>query len=354
MTLITDICHSAQTRRLNGPEFLKAWPMTDRVTQAQEFAENLGWPSDQWKMVAGDASNRKYYRLTKGSETSILMDAPPEKGEDVTPFMQIARFLSGASLSAPKILGADLDMGFLLLEDLGDDLFATLLEADASQEMDMYRAAMDVLVHLHASKPPADLARYVAGTMADMAALSVEWYVNKGKSSDGQIQFSDQMAAVFRNLDSVSPVLIQRDYHAQNLLWLPQRTGVARVGLLDFQDAMLGHPGYDVVSILQDARRDVPLDVEDAMISYFCTQSNCDEDAFRTDYALLGLQRNLRILGVFARLSLRDGKAHYVDLIPRVWEFVQRNLKHPSTDGVRDVILDTLPPPSSAYLESLR
>jgi len=149
-------------------------------------------------------------------------------------------------------------------------------------------------------------------------------------------------------------VLVQRDYHAENLLWLPKRTGHARVGLLDFQDAALGHRAYDLVSLLQDARRDVPITLEDTMIRHYISQTGLESDAFKTAYAVWGAQRNLRILGVFARLCLRDGKAHYVDLIPRVWGLLQRDLGHPELSNVKRIIDAHVPAPSPARLENLK
>ena len=148
--------------------------------------------------------------------------------------------------------------------------------------------------------------------------------------------------------------LIQRDYHAENLLWLPERSGVARVGLLDFQDAMLGHPAYDLVSILQDARRDVPKLVEAAMIDRYLAQQPQDPEAFRAAYAILGVQRNLRIVGAFAKLCLHVGKPRYVDLLPRVWEFVERNLAHPALEPVALHIRETLPAPTPAIMDHIR
>jgi len=149
-------------------------------------------------------------------------------------------------------------------------------------------------------------------------------------------------------------VLIQRDFHAENLLWLPNRTGVQRVGLLDFQDARTGHPAYDLVSLLKDARRDVPAKVERAMIARYVQNTNSDPRAFDAAYQLLGVQRNLRILGVFARLSLHFNKPHYVDLIPRTWAHLMQGLSHPALKKLRDQVLKDLPPPTPENLTVLK
>jgi aminoglycoside/choline kinase family phosphotransferase len=186
-----------------------------------------------------------------------------------------------------------------------------------------------------------------------MTAPAFEWY--SGGDADRHIKrFRDIFHPLAKSLDAVAKVVILRDYHAENLLWLPERTGTAMTGLLDFQDALLGHPAYDLVSILQDARRDVAPQTETDMIAYYLANTGKDEAAFQTAYALLGAQRNLRILGIFARLCQRDGKPHYVDLIPRVWSYVQRDLAHPALADVADVLASSLPAPTNDFLEDLR
>jgi aminoglycoside/choline kinase family phosphotransferase len=327
--------------------------MTDRLTASNEFLTRAGWQSAQRTTVAGDASNRRYDRLENSSgKTVILMDAPSDKGEDVRPFVRIAIHLRQLGLSAPEILAKDVENGFLLIEDLGDDLFARILQRDTSLERPLYTAAVDVLTHLHRATCPA-LKPYDADVMTDMAALAYVWYARN---------VSDEKAAVFRAmfhtlvapLDDTPQVLIQRDYHAENLLWLPNRDGVARVGLLDFQDAMSGHAAYDLVSILQDARRDVSAEIEAEMKAHYVATNGLDADEFNRAYAILGLQRNLRILGVFARLCMRDGKAHYVDLIPRVWGHIQTNLAHPALSEIAAIVNADLPAPTPEIMEHLK
>ena len=331
--------------------------MNDRSEQAREFIRNAGWQDATRTMLAGDASNRRYDRLElPGGRRAVLMDAPPEKGEDIRPFVQIATILTGAGLSAPKIFEQDAQRGFLLLEDLGDDLFVRVMSRDPASERPLYAAAVDVLSTLHAIHPP-DLVRYDANRCTNLAALAFDWYL---PGATGQVyenakaDFCAAFEPMLAPLDTVPGVLTQRDYHAENLLWLPDRSGPQRVGLLDFQDAMLGHPAYDLVSVLQDARRDVPLRMESEMVDRFLSATSRDQDKFHAAYAILGLQRNLRILGVFARLCLRDGKAHYVDLIPRVWGHVQTNLRHPVTTPIAKILKRTLPPPTPDNLERIK
>ena len=323
--------------------------MTDRMALARDFLRGTDWASAETAPLAGDASNRRYLRVSRGVETAVLMDAPPERGEDVRPFIAIGRHLLAAGLSAPRILAQDTDHGFLLLEDLGDDLFARIIPRKPRTEPDLYRAATDVLVHLHTQPLPEGLATYDASLMADKAALAFEWYANAAQCSAAHEAI---LTALTAHADD--SVLIQRDYHAENLLWLPGRDGVARVGLLDFQDAMRGHPAYDLVSLLQDARRDVPPKIAADMLAYYITQTGQDRDRFTAAYHVLGAQRNLRIIGVFARLCLRDSKAHYIDLIPRVWAHLRHDLGHPALADLAPFIIDGLPAPSDAFLSDLK
>ncbi len=331
--------------------------MTDRATLMDEFVARAGWAHAARRMVAGDASNRRYERLTAtDGATLILMDAPPDRGEDVRPFIRVAEHLRGLGLSAPGIVHRDTQNGLLLIEDLGDDLFKTVIARDPHMERPLYEASVDVLTVLHAAPMPA-LEAYDTAVMTRYAALAYDWYlfgITGKRDVDLRAGFETSFARLVAPLEDAPQVLIQRDYHAENLLWLPGKQDAARVGLLDFQDAMAGHPSYDLVSILQDARRDVPRRIEAAMIDRYLAQNPQDEETFRAAYAVLGVQRNLRIIGAFARLCLKAGKPRYVDLIPRVWDFVTRNLAHPALAPVADQIRATLPAPTPEIMESLK
>ncbi len=322
-----------------------------------DFAARMGWQEATWVTVAGDASNRRYMRLTRPEgETAILMDAPPDRGEDVRPFIRIAEYLCAQGLSAPRILHRDTEAGMLLIEDLGDDLFARVLTEQPALENSLYSAATDVLLSLHERPAPADLAPYDVGLMADMAALAHDWYATGlgRENAEARTRLHSAMGDALTPLDGLDAVLIQRDYHAENLLWMPQRDGLARVGLLDFQDAMRGHRAYDLVSLLQDARRDVPEATEAAMIARYLDGWGGDATAFTAAYRALGAQRNLRIIGVFARLCLRDGKSHYLDFLPRVWTYLMRDLAAPELAALRAAVTDLLPPPDSGAIDRLR
>ncbi len=330
--------------------------MTDRAAAIIAFIAKNGWDDAKVAPLAGDASNRRYLRLTRPNGSCVLMDAPPERGEDVRPFLDIARFLSDTGLSAPRIIASDADLGLILMEDLGDDLIARIVPGKPNLENSVYACATDLLAELHDHTPRKGLERYDVPLMADMAALAHEWYLAHTLGPDPQARDAAH-SAMSQALTLHAPsqtVLIQRDYHSENLLWLPERKGVARIGLLDFQDAMLGHPAYDLVSLLQDARRDVPIELERAMIDRYVRLSGAEADRFDAAYHTLGAQRNLRILGIFSRLCLRDGKTHYLSLIPRVWGLLQRDLTHPALTALAQLINAQLPRPSPEILQRLK
>ena len=326
--------------------------MTDRAHLITAFLTRAGWGTAKRAPLAGDASNRRYERLSLNGDPAVLMDAPPEKGEDIRPFTRVARHLTALGLSAPEILAEDTTRGFLLLEDLGDGLYARLMEAAPSCEEALYIEAVEALITLHAEPAPAWAPDYGPKTMTQVAGLAWDWYA---KGITGQTDGRDiALAELGARLEETAsdPVLVLRDYHAENLLWLPDRDGIARVGQLDFQDAGAGHRAYDLMSLAEDARRDVDPALAERFITHYAQRTGQDADAFRTAAATCAAQRNLRILGVFARLSLHFGKPHYVDLIPRVWNLLQRDLDHPSLARLR--ALCTLPEPTPDNLQILR
>lgn len=328
--------------------------MADRGADLTAFLHRHGWGAAERRHLAGDASDRRYERLRLGAATAVLMDNPPGGADDPAAFSRMARHLKGLGLSAPAILAEDLSQGFLLLEDLGDDLFARLVEADPSREAALYAAATDVLLHLQAAPAPAGLPNLSASDWAEAAAFALDWYAfaATGQRPDPAAFHAAMTRALQTHADGPR-VLILRDFHAENLLWLPGRAGLARVGLLDFQLGQMGQPGYDLVSLLQDARRDVAPETEAEMVARFATASGTDPDTFAAHYATLGAQRALRILGVFARLCLVAGKPRYVALIPRVWGQFQRNLMHPALADLRAVCDTVLPPPTPDILQKI-
>lgn len=333
--------------------------MSERDEQLGDFLSRAGWSIARHSNLAGDASNRRYLRLTNpnNGQSAVLMDAPPHLGEDTRPFVRIAEYLNDIGLSAPRIMAQDDNNGFLLLEDLGDDLFAKVVIRYPDLESSLYSSAIDVLIHLHRNAPPHNLETYDAVTAAPLAGLPYDWYVPEvaGPQHDStKKRFLSLMQEALASHAADCDVLIQRDYHAENLLWLPNRAGVARVGLLDFQDAMLGHRAYDLVSLLQDARRDVPTQVERAMLSRYIVATGQNSDEFEAAYATLGAQRNLRIIGVFARLCIRDGKPGYLKFLPRVWSLLERDLAHPALASLKQLVVETIPKPTQDVIDKIR
>ncbi|SEM50630.1 hypothetical protein SAMN04488103_101334 [Gemmobacter aquatilis] len=321
--------------------------MTMRKDLSQAFLTHAGWGSAARAFLSGDASDRSYDRLHRGDETAVLMDAPPGKGDDPADFIAIADHLRGLGLSAPAILARDLPNGFLLLEDLGDAVYARVIDADPAQELPLYQAAADVLLRLQAAPPPPALPDLQAADWAEAAAFALDWY--RWSITGERVETTPFIACLTdclaRHADGPR-VMILRDYHAENLLWLPERAGLARVGLLDFQLAQMGQPAYDLVSLLQDARRDVSAQIEAAICSRFRDANGTTDAAFAASYAALGAQRALRILGIFARLCIHAGKPGYLRLMPRVWGQLQRNLAHPALAPLATLCADLLPPPT--------
>ncbi|MCY4287626.1 MAG: phosphotransferase [Aestuariivita sp.] len=331
--------------------------MPSRDELKRQFLNANGWSDATPTILAADASHRSYTRLRQSSTccSAILMDAPKDLGEDVRPFVFIAKHLYALGFSAPQVLAQDDTNGFLLLEDLGDDLFARVLERDTKKESLLYLAAVDALISLHQIAPP-DLPTYSVDMMLDLSSLAFSRYrAAIGETCPENVirHFRSLFEPHLRECEQTPPVLIQRDYHAENLLWLPDRHGIARVGMLDFQDGMLGHPAYDLVSLLEDARRDVSKPVQIDMRQHYMSALNTDT-RFDLDYAVLGVQRNLRILGVFARLSIDRGRTSYIDLIPRVWGYLCADLRAPELKELEVFIRSELPEPTNAAIRSLK
>ena len=328
--------------------------MADRAAAASLFLARAGWGTAVRQHLAGDASDRRYERLRAGGATAVLMDNPPGGADDPAAFVAMARHLRDLGLSAPEVRVADTEAGFLLLEDLGDDLYARLLQADPLREVELYAPAVDVLCHLQAVPAPWGLPDLSAADWAKAAGFALEWYAFAATGEQAaEGAFLTALEAALRAHADGPRVLILRDYHAENLLWLPGRKGLARVGILDFQLGQLGQPGYDLVSLLQDARRDVAVATEAAMIARFVAATGVEAEAFAAHYAVLGAQRALRILGIFARLCLVAGKPGYLPLIPRVWEQLQRNLAHPALAHLRAICQDVLPDPTPETLSRI-
>lgn len=333
--------------------------VSGRSDKIDRFLAKAGWGDATRANLAGDASNRSYDRLdhpTLGA--AVLMNAPPEKGEDTRPFVEITEWLLAGGLSAPKVLASNPQNGFLLLEDFGDDLFARLCADDPQLETPLYEAAVDVLVALKDIKPPKDLAPYDVPTYLREARLLTEWYlpaVNGGPTPQALCdEFDALIVDACDKILNEAYVTVLRDYHSENLLWLPDRTDETRVGLLDYQDALVGHPAYDLVSLLEDARRDTSPALQRAMLDRYIDASGFDRTAFETAYNVLGAQRNIKIIGIFTRLCVRDKKRDYLQYMPRVWTHLQRDLEDPSLADLRDWITAHVPQPSLVTQAQIR
>ncbi len=294
---------------------------------APDFLSRAGWAGARIEPLAGDASFRRYFRVFEGDRCAVLMDAPPPH-EDPRPFIAIARHLTDAGFAAPAILAEDLSAGLVLLEDFGDARMREMVDAGDVEEGATYAATVALLADLH-RHPAAPVPPYSREVLHREAALFTEWYcpaVGLTVDVEGYVAAWD---AAFDRIDDVTPVTVLRDYHAENIMLRDGLTGHARLGLLDFQDALAGHPAYDLVSMLQDARRDVPEMVETAMLVEYQKLAN-PGPGFLDSYAILGAQRNAKIVGIFTRLWKRDGKPRYLDFLPRVWGYLERDLAHPA------------------------
>ena len=337
-----------------------------RFREADAFLSGIGWSNARCIAVKGDASARLFSRLVRGEETAMLMDWPIQSdgppirngrpyceiahlAREGRSFLAISEWLRGkAGLSAPAVLASDQRSGLYLAEDLGDGVFGTLI-ADGAALDTLYGLAADGLLALRASSAPQILPAADGGHYRvpdfDREALEVEldlllqWYFKllpaRSTAAALTTSFFEAWRPFLDWLDGQEKGLALRDYHSPNLLFCEGRSGLARLGVIDFQDALWAHPAYDLVSLLQDARLDVPEETERALFTRYCEGAakdnpGFDRDAFAKAYAILGAQRNTKILGIFARLSLRDGKHAYLAHLPRIARYLFRNLAHPS------------------------
>jgi tRNA threonylcarbamoyl adenosine modification protein YjeE len=348
----------------------------DRIARVRSLLAASGYDRAERKRLAGDASTRSYERLTQGSRSVLLMnaprrpDGPPVRdgkpysaiahlAEDVTPFIAMAKGLRQRGFSAPDILAADRGAGLLVLEDFGNDFIAG---GDPSAPIEeRYAAAVDVLIALHRQPLPAalpvepglnyTLPNYDIDALLIEAELLLDWYLLRSGAPVADAKRQDYVG-LWRNV--LAPVIegprtwTLRDYHSPNLMWLPKRRGIANIGLLDFQDAVMGSPAYDLASLLQDARVEVPEMMEMALLSRYVRarlkDGGFDAPAFAKLYATLAAQRASKILGIFARLDRRDGKPQYLRHLPRVWTYLQRALAHPALAALRTWYAENVPP----------
>ena len=295
-----------------------------------EFVDAAGWGDAAIEVIPGDASFRRYFRLRReGAAGAMLMHAPPPH-EDPVPFLNVAEWLQSQGMRAPEIYASDAASGWVLLEDFGNDRMRDWLDDHPDREEAAYAAAIDALVELH-NRPAGPFPDYDMPTYEREVALFTEWFCpSRGLDVDAKGYIAAWHEALRPLTAPGKPrVTVLRDYHAENIMLLGDPKANAPQGLIDFQDALVGHPAYDIVSLLQDARRDVSPELEARMIDRYRSQGSVDDD-FQADYARLGAQRNAKIVGIFSRLNKRDGKPRYLSMIPRGWEAMERDLQHPA------------------------
>jgi N-acetylmuramate 1-kinase len=308
------------------------------------FLGTAGWGDVSAMPLAVDASFRRYYRLVRAGSSAVLMDAPPPQ-EDIGPYVVVAALLRELGFSAPAVLAEDRDEGFLLLEDFGDDTYTRLLERGAAEPA-LYTLAVDTLIALQRAAEPRgtpEIPPYDIERLLGEAALLVDWYRPLG--SGLREEYLTLWRAVLSDAVVSRSTLVLRDFHVDNLMLLPDRPGIKGCGLLDFQDAVTGPPSYDLVSLIEDARRDVPASLGRAMIEhYLAAFPGLDRGAFLRSAAILAAQRNCKILGIFTRLWKRDGKRQYLAHIPRVWRLLEADLRHPALTPIMRWLDRHLPP----------
>ena len=344
--------------------------MSNRSEAMHAFLKQAGWNGATVTPLAGDASTRRYFRVATSGRKAMLMDQPPHAetpvapidatpeqrhklgyiavarlaGADVGRFVAVANYLHAQGLTAPKIYAADIPNGFALLEDLGDDLYADVLEKGGN-ERELYLSAADVLAKLHENPAPkmldprTPLLDYDETAQIGEIDLMTEWFMpmalGRAATDDEVREHRALWKAALDKTRAHPPVLVHRDYHAQNLLWLPHKSDHTRVGILDFQDAVAGSRAQDLMHLVQDARRDVSPEVTDATIARYLETSRArgyalDKEQFGAEMATISGQRLARIAGVFARLYKRDNKPRYLDYLPRVWGHLNKDLEHPA------------------------
>ncbi|RIA56297.1 hypothetical protein BXY53_1400 [Dichotomicrobium thermohalophilum] len=344
-------------------------PRLERFRAATDFQKNAGWSAASSRFLAGDASVRSYVRLQLGEKAALLMDWEPQPdgpplanglpysriahlAEDVGPFIAVSGALREAGVPVPEIYAQDTERGFLLIEDFGDYILGKLVER-SGEIGTLYRPAVDLLLRLRRTPVPRELPisdgwthrlpDYDKRALHAEAALLLDWFLPAMTGTDvdqaARGEFAALWEAQFDWLATRETGLVLRDYHSPNLIALMPGDPRGPLGVIDFQDAVIGHPAYDLVSLLQDARLTVPPDVESQLFNHYCRQAEqdgvFDADGFARAYALLGAQRNTKILGIFARLALRDGKTAYLAHLPRVRAYLERDLQHPALAPLR-------------------
>ena len=326
--------------------------MGEREEQIANFLEAAGWAGSGATKMSGDLSPRKYTRLKKrDGSRAVLMDADPKVMRSTPSYIAMTEWLQDVGLSAPKIIAAVENSGLILLEDFGDEKLTKLIQRDPTRQVEYYQLAVDALLIVQESSPP-DLPHPTAKILIDDTKLADAWY--PGANSSLLAQLKTVLEPLLSELLAETAVVSLRDFHTDNVMWLEKRRGVKKLGLLDFQDAILTHPAYDLMSLLTDARVSVARFLRKEMIEYFAAKTQMSASDVSRAVAILGTQRNLRILGIFARAARKFGNTQHLDAIPLVYGYLSECLSHPSLSGQIADLRSLLPTPNSAFLDRLR
>jgi aminoglycoside/choline kinase family phosphotransferase len=320
--------------------------MVSRINQINNFLKNNQIETKNLIPIKNDASFRKYFRVDK----KILMDADPHLGEDVGSFININHVLREFKLNVPEIFTIDKENGFLLLEDLGENIFSQILNSENEEQL--YKQAIDVLVEIYKKDLNkfsnfTFLEKYSVEILQDESQLFIEWYLKKYLKiniTDTDIKnFKDIINKIFNNLDTKFEKLVLRDYHVDNLILQKSKLGLKQVGILDFQDAVLGSSSYDLISIIEDVRRPISKDLKNILIKYFIDSTGYDPNQLEKELAFYSVQRNLKILGIFSRLNLRDNKSKYMGYNDNAWKYIESNLNNPTMSDLKVWLKKKLP-----------
>ncbi len=305
--------------------------MSDRHTQIEDFVSDAGWSAAERQPVSGDMSSRRYLRLSDAGATAILMDADAP----MTAFVRMTRWLTKQGLTAPDILAADPDSGLILLEDFGNTSLKSILTGTPDLETELFEDCITILLTIRAAQPP-ELDQPDAVGLVEWTTLTDAHY--PGISPKALHPLRERLCAVLSELLAEKATVSLRDFHSENMMWLPERHGHLRLGLLDYQDAFLTHPAYDLMSLLTDARTWISKELRTRVFDRYIERSGDDHTDFARAFAALSIQRNLRILGIFTRAN------RHLSAIPNTRRYLAEALEHPDFADLRDAALAALPP----------
>ncbi|SDD45827.1 hypothetical protein SAMN05421538_101650 [Paracoccus isoporae] len=327
------------------------WRRIRRAVERAVFLHAHGWAGAQVAFLAGDASARRYFRVEQDGHSAVLMDADQAT---LVPYLRMTAWLAARDFAVPAILASDQAQGLALIEDFGDAQLARIVEAEPDRAAELYPQVAALLARLASHPPVPGIMALDGAEMARQVGMFAEWYPGAvGAGADAQAaaaEIAPCIAALHDRLCADLPAVTSlRDFHAENILLTPD----GRLGLLDFQDSVAAHPAYDLVSALHDARRAIPAEVERASIAVFLAETGLDPDRFDAAFALLGAQRNLRIMGIFTRLCIRDGKPRYLAFMPHVWSLIGRETAHPALSELAARVA-RIPAPTPDLIERIR